>query len=618
MQTVETLALRIYGGPLGAGLNPQALVAVGSIPDNFRPMPPTIVDESQSWMITHAQGYTSYAMYVKEGVFAGDGIPGQLMFYLFLPATKRLANGKSVLGLLDSLYDEFSIHNMMGGHLPQKPIDNSTYTMLLRRYRLEDRPMQLPVMSGNEPAALCMENRAQLEALMRHSRYNELLKVGRLELGMRCNSTITLSGLSKKKQTPSTKNPTDAERKVDSSPASYEIYVNDRPTGKKLVRPDDMYRSSLQSTKFAEYDNISFSLSELLLAPNFILKIGASTIQLDVTSRSIRCTIPKRDIMYKVVFILSGSNENDQRAVSDEIKNGNIRVVMGSEDITELKEIKAADLVGKELFTYPKSTDKYLLSVKSTIDPAKRELRVKILITRKAETPAVPPLSDSPQQPRDNKIQEHPQKKEEEKSFLNQNVTRKELVIGLTICLIIGIFIGSLMSGNKKADEPISPQPVVEIDPYDDEIIETPTTATPIISDADAVNEAAEEAQRVAEEKARQEAQAKQQAEAEAKRKAEAEAKQKAEQQQVATAHAAQAKAEILQMVNRRESIANIRAHQGYEALSQVEQLAVETVYNLGNKKGAAKHKVKDYLEGKTFRSWDELIAARQEIIAIE
>ena len=205
MQTVETLALRIYGGPLGAGLNPQALVAVGSIPDNFRPMPPTIVDESQSWMITHAQGYTSYAMYSKDGIFAADGLPGQLMIYLFLPTMKRLADGKTALGLFDSIYDNFCIQNMVGGHLPVTEVDSSPYTMLLKRYRLEDRPMQLPVMSGHEPAAYCVENRAQLDALMRHSRYNELQGVGRLELGLHCRSTIMLNVKgATPKRTPST------------------------------------------------------------------------------------------------------------------------------------------------------------------------------------------------------------------------------------------------------------------------------------------------------------------------------------------------------------------------------------------------------------------------------
>ena len=233
MQTVETLALRIYGGPLGTGLNPQALVAVGSIPDNFRPMPPTIVDESQSWMITHAQGYTSYAMYSKDGIFAADGLPGQLMIYLFLPTMKRLADGKTALGLFDSIYDNFCIQNMTGGRLPVTEVDSSPYAMLLKRYRLEDRPMQLPVMSGHEPAAYCVENRAQLDALMRHSRYNELQGVGRLELGLHCRSTITLNvkGTAPKRTNPTPpKSPITTSAFSPSKPASTTPPTTPKPT----------------------------------------------------------------------------------------------------------------------------------------------------------------------------------------------------------------------------------------------------------------------------------------------------------------------------------------------------------------------------------------------------
>jgi len=644
MQTVETLALRIYGGPLGTGLNPQALVAVGSVPDNFRPMPPTIVDESQSWMITHAQGYTSYAMYSKEGVFAGNGIPGQLMFYVFLPAQKRLANGKSVLGLLDSLYDEFSIHNMMGGRLPDKPIDNSTYSMLLKRYHLEDRPMPLPVMAGHEPAALCVENRAQLEALMRHSRYNELLKVGRLELGMHCTSTIALNvkgsnprranpkppkddstttgptsskEASQGKPSPST-NPSSVMEGTE-TPVSYEVFLNGQSTGHKLTHPTDMFRSGLQSTKYVEFDAISFTLSDVLLAPNFILKLGTATVQLDVASQRIQCTIPKRDIMYKLVIDIVGGNENDQATIRNAIKNGKIRISLGSEDITDLKEIKYADVSGKELALYPSATDKHLLSVKSSVEPSKRELKLKLSVRRKDIPPTAPPQPFAPSK------QEIPDSPHKEGKSLNQNLTRKDLIVSLALCLILGFAGGWFLRGSDHTDDtPRSPITIQEeacspVEPLQQENITPPS---PTISDADVANAAAEQAQREAEEAAaRQQAEAKKKAEAEAKQKAEAEAKQKAEQQQVAAANAAkvaQDKAEILQMVNRRESITRIRAHQGWTSLSQVERFAVETIYNLGNKKGAAKQRVKDYLEGRTFYSWEEVIAARQEIIAIE
>lgn len=187
----SNLSLRIYGGALSSGLDRQPLVSVGNAPEGFIPMPPTLVDEQQSWMITHAQNYTAYMSYSKR-CQTQDDQSGQLLICLFFNPQQRLADGNSPLGLLDSLNDCFAVQAMRGGKLPTSPVDNSPFKMLLDRYRLEQRPMLLPVMSGHEPASFCAENRTQLDAFMRHSRYPVLMGVGRLELGMHCKSTIAL------------------------------------------------------------------------------------------------------------------------------------------------------------------------------------------------------------------------------------------------------------------------------------------------------------------------------------------------------------------------------------------------------------------------------------------
>lgn len=204
MPQIDNISLRIYGGALSTGLDRQPLVSVGNAPEGFIPMPPTLVDEQQSWMITHAQSYTAYMSYSKR-CQTQDDQPGQLLICLFFNPQQRLADGNSPLGLLDSLNDSFAIQAMQDGKLPMSPVDNSPFKMLLDRYRLEQRPMQLPVMGGHEPASFCTENRAQLDALMRHSRYPVLIGVGRLELGMHCNSTIALTSTSTPKKKESEK-----------------------------------------------------------------------------------------------------------------------------------------------------------------------------------------------------------------------------------------------------------------------------------------------------------------------------------------------------------------------------------------------------------------------------
>lgn len=186
------MSLRIYGGGLSAGFDASPLVSVGTIPIGYVPMPPIIVDEELSWMISHTQSHTVYHLYSRN-CRTTMGEAGQLLACLFLPAQKRLAENASPLGLLNSVFDFFSIHVMQGENLPDVAADPSPFIALLKRYPLEERPLPLPVMGGRGSVAFCVSNLTQLDALMRHSRYPVLSSVGRLELGMHCPSTIQLS-----------------------------------------------------------------------------------------------------------------------------------------------------------------------------------------------------------------------------------------------------------------------------------------------------------------------------------------------------------------------------------------------------------------------------------------
>ena len=640
MAVTSQIALRIAGTKQRqAGFAPLVTVGVlaGGEGNNMDQVP--LVNDKPGYIIKHAEDYILYLLIDRRVKSFDADAPGVLSIALSLARDVQLAGGRSPYTLLKEVYETFRSTYMTPvgddrDSFVNTDIDNEIFREIIQRYPVEKRvgafiPMNASGLSGT----LCVPE-DKMEAFFRDTQYPEFAAFKDIHVSNSCQSYPGLEGLEIPR------------------PVSYDIYVNGTPTGKKLVRPDDMYQSGLQSTKYIEYSNISFTLSEVLTAPDYTLQIGTASVKIDPATSQIQCTIPKHDIMYKVVLVCSGSNENDQRAVGNEIKNGKIRVLMDSEDITELKEIKAAEQVGKEFTTYPKSTEKFLFTVKPTIEPAKRELRVKILITRKAVTPAPQPRpARQPQQPQNNYTPEPspPYEDEQPTSFMGRlGMDWKSLILGLILGMLLGIaggwYIGSAGQEDKTTPQPTNPKPADQQggDGQMEVLTADPDggtgTVDGTIAGADAANAAAERAQREAEEKAQQEAQAKQQAEAEAKRKAEAEAKRKAEaeakkkaeeeakkkaaeEQQVkaqATAQAVQLKAEILQMVNRRESIAKIRAHQGWPALSQVEQLAVETVYNLGNKKGAAKQKVKDYLEGKTFASWDELKAARQEIIAIE
>lgn len=53
-------------------------------------------------------------------------------------------------------------------------------------------------MQGHSPASFCVNSKNQLDALMRHSRYDILASVGCLELGFNCKSSISLMASAKK------------------------------------------------------------------------------------------------------------------------------------------------------------------------------------------------------------------------------------------------------------------------------------------------------------------------------------------------------------------------------------------------------------------------------------
>lgn len=188
---MNTISLRIYGGSQSVGLNPQPIVSAGTLPEGFRPSLPTIVNEQQSWMITHAQAYTAYALVLRDCRTA-DGQPGVMLMVLFLPPQQRLAGEKTPFSLLNSLHDFIAVNHMPDNRLPDAPVDSTPYQTLLQRYQLEERPTLLPIMTGVEPAAFCAEGLSQVEALMRYSRYILLSDVGRLEIGLHCPTTVQI------------------------------------------------------------------------------------------------------------------------------------------------------------------------------------------------------------------------------------------------------------------------------------------------------------------------------------------------------------------------------------------------------------------------------------------
>ena len=215
------ITIRIYGGGVGESLQPPML-EIGNLTEDIHPNLPCLIDEDNVWMIVHGKRQNMYALYSREYLDVA-GNPAYVLVCLFLPAMSRLANGKSPLDLLNSLMDVFGLQATEDGRLLGTSIDNTPFKKLLTRYAIEDRPWPLPVMEGERPAAFCVENFTQLEAVMRYSNYQPLSTISCLEIGQNCESTINFSTKGENNQkgnANSSTNNSSAKRKKPSSTTS--------------------------------------------------------------------------------------------------------------------------------------------------------------------------------------------------------------------------------------------------------------------------------------------------------------------------------------------------------------------------------------------------------------
>jgi len=495
MAVTSQIALRIAGTKQRqAGFAPLVTVGVlaGGEGNNMDQVP--LVNDKPGYIIKHTEEYILYLLIDRRVKSFDADAPGVLSIALSLAREVQLAEGRSPYTLLKEVYETFRSTYMtpVGDErdsFVNTDIDNDIFREIVQRYPTEPRvgafiPMNPAGLSGT----LCVPE-SKMEAFFRDTQYPEFASFKDIHISPSCQTFPGLEGLEIPR------------------PVSYDIYVNGNPTGNKLVRADDMYRSGLQSTKYVEYDMISFTLHEILSAPGNQLKIGSATVQLDAASGHIHCTIPKREIMYKLAIDLVGGNDNDQATIRNGFKNGKIRILLGSEDITDLKEIKYSEVSGKDFTLYPNATEKHLLSVKSSLEPNKRELRLKISIVRKTITPAAQPkTSHQPQQPKQNITPEPPQSYDPEppKSFMGRlGMDWKSLILGLILGLLLGIAGGWYIGTAGKAPKAQSPTSSTDSTKLQgrDALVEPIVTSTTeesesieeTIAQNDAANQAAEQ-----------------------------------------------------------------------------------------------------------------------------
>lgn len=171
-------ALRIYKGMHGAPPDERPLVSVGEVPDTFIPVVPTLVDEPETWVLTHRHDYTLYGYQVTQ-----EDATYRLI-YLLVPAGIRLYADINPYGLLSELWE------VLKSQGDSHALFEEQLALIMMMEHASD--MHLPVMEGERPASFCADSRMQVKALLMFSLYPQLAGVSRLEIGLHCASTISL------------------------------------------------------------------------------------------------------------------------------------------------------------------------------------------------------------------------------------------------------------------------------------------------------------------------------------------------------------------------------------------------------------------------------------------
>lgn len=608
------LALRVAGTKQRrAGFAPLVTVGVLAGDEGANMYRSTMVAERPAYVVKHAPTYILYQL-IDRGAKPFDAdANGVLSIALTISSNSQLAEGKSPFTLLDEVYKKFVetyMESTSDGRLSfiDTDNDNEIFREIVSQYKLEPRRSSYVTMSQQGLTGVVCVPQDKLVDFFANTQYKEFAQFKDIEIGISCAAQVT----------PGLEN-----LQIPLPPNVFDIWVNGKPVGTSMQSLTDKYIATAERTKYYSYESAEFSLAELLEAPmNRITKNGAS-ISLDYQKNRISCDLKKIDVYYNFVYDWTDNIGGAKGNIIQFAKLGKVKLYLGSEDISQSLwtncKIKASDIRGRKVEIKPQTVGNYSLYPLSEIDESNRQIATRIIINLRAissgqnNSRTLPPAR-VPERPTTKKEFDNEEyfkkgtKQSETKPELNHDNKKldiKSFILGVLIGLIIGLGAWgaySMLSGKDTPSPQPDPQPVYPTDsvPESQELTQT-VLSTEEVKELDVT--VTEE-----QEKKKQEEDAKRIQEEEAKKKLLAE--QKAKEKEVK----AQARKDILALVNRK-NLQAIRATKGIENILSTQELsAVEAVLYMKQYKGATKKNVEKLLKDKTFNSFEEVVATQKQI----
>ena len=362
------------------------LVIIGVFPEReFKNMDRvTLIAEKPVWSIKHTSDYILYQLIDRRVKSFDADAPGVLSIAMTIPNDMQLADGKSPYTLLKTVYDKFRNEYMIPysdgrDSFSDIKVEKDAFQEIVAQYLLESRKDRYVVMTGTLTGTLCV-TQDKMEDLFRDSQYAEFANYKDIEIGSSCATTIGLELLEIPR------------------PVSYEILINGIRQSVSLSKPSDGYTTRLNDTEDYKYQNISFTLGDLLASENGIYSQGASSVKLDKENRRILCNIQKVEIRYKGTLKLIGKPGNKD-VVQRAVENGDIRIDLGNYNVMDYQtsglefEIPSRLLKNPSFSITPNKTKQgFILSVMPSIQIEQQAITIELAIREEEKKVVTPPV----------------------------------------------------------------------------------------------------------------------------------------------------------------------------------------------------------------------------------
>lgn len=283
----------------------------------------SLVQEKPAYIITHTNEYILYQL-IDSYVKAYDSdTSGLLSIALTIKKDVQLADGKSPYSLLREAYDKFRseymrLDNKGYENFLNKDVNPTDFDAILEQYPLEERLSEYILMSSDSNSRsgkLCVPQE-KLEDLFRDSQYPEFAQFKEIEIGVDGSKTLSVRGL---------------ENIEIPRPQIYAIEVNGKRVEQKLIRRSDSFNTArfLLDTEDVKYEQMSFSLGELLDAPIHRFESGNSSVVLDKERNLIVCKIDEKRLTYLLEYEIIGGTEEERIKMANWILHKEVKLTFG-------------------------------------------------------------------------------------------------------------------------------------------------------------------------------------------------------------------------------------------------------------------------------------------------